>query len=267
MDLYDNIIRDFSGLNNMEQLEYLNLGDNNERNITKITNYEEIATLSNSNYLDFSRNNTEGIINYIENLTKLEYLNLQENKIIFENIKKLHIYNLKNINNKSNEIEYLKEQSKAQNIELGYEYIYDTVEPHIDENGIKYITYEDLGARCDGIYDDMIAIRQAHRIANSKGYEVRETEGKTYHNIYIENLTVDTENKRENKFYIIIAKYSNTNFSKAKDNYWSENIYINGYKIINNDNENPYISPLATNSDKIRTNYIVTEYNKYGKMK
>lgn len=77
--------------------------------------------------------------------------------------------------------------------------------PHYDNNGTKYITYEDFGARCDGTYDDFIAIRNAHLFANKYGYEVRGTEGKTYHiyNYYGSSITITTNIDWQNANFII----------------------------------------------------------------
>ena len=45
----------------------------------------------------------------------------------------------------------------------------------------EYITYEDFGARADGVYDDIIAIRNAHNYANANNVEVRANGNKEYH--------------------------------------------------------------------------------------
>lgn len=170
-------------ITNMQNVEFLNLQGNNIENIENISNLTNIKEL----YLNSNKITN---ISPILNITNIETLYLNSNAIssleglvendelVLKKLKKLHIYNLKNLNKNANEISYLKELSKSKKIELGYEIIYDSVEPHIDENGIKYITYEDFGARCDGIYDDMISIKDAHRYANSKGYEVKATERK-----------------------------------------------------------------------------------------
>ena len=84
------------------------------------------------------------------------------------------------------------------------------------------------------------------------GYEVHQP------NIYIENFTIDCINKPDIKCYPIIANFTNHNFEKANDDYWSKNIYINGYEIINSSYEEPYISFYYTNSDKINNNFFLT---------
>lgn len=55
------------------------------------------------------------------------------------------------------------------------------IEPHIDsETGVKYITYEDFGAKSDEDYDNYQSIKNAHDYANANNYEVRATLS-TYH--------------------------------------------------------------------------------------
>lgn len=47
---------------------------------------------------------------------------------------------------------------------------------HTDpDTGVKYISYEDFDAHCDGIHDDYYAIFNAHMYANTYGCEVRAT--------------------------------------------------------------------------------------------
>ena len=42
-----------------------------------------------------------------------------------------------------------------------------TIEPHVDENtGVKYVTYEDFGAKAQEGYDDFNVIRETHEFAN-----------------------------------------------------------------------------------------------------
>ena len=50
----------------------------------------------------------------------------------------------------------------------------------------KYLTYEQFGAKGDGVTDDLLAIIATHDAANEKGLPVRATNGKTY---YIGNTT------------------------------------------------------------------------------
>ena len=87
LNLYDNIVRNLSSLENMSNLQYLNLGDNNEVNVSTITNLDSLLTLTNIKKFDFSRNNSKEIMNYITNMSNVEFLNLQGNNI--ENIENL----------------------------------------------------------------------------------------------------------------------------------------------------------------------------------
>lgn len=45
----------------------------------------------------------------------------------------------------------------------------------------KYLTYEQFGAKGDGVTDDLLAIIATHDAANEKGLPVRATNGKTYY--------------------------------------------------------------------------------------
>ena len=71
------------------------------------------------------------------------------------------------------------------------------VEPHIDEQtGVKYVTYEDFGAKSDEGFDNYQVMKATHEYANENNYEVRATLD-TYHiyklhetdNIYIRTNT------------------------------------------------------------------------------
>ena len=50
----------------------------------------------------------------------------------------------------------------------------------------KYLTYEQFGAKGDGVTNDFPAIMATHEAANEKGLPVKATDGKTY---YIGNTT------------------------------------------------------------------------------
>ena len=188
LNIQGNNISNIVNLSNLTNIKELYLNSNS------ITDISSLASLVNMEVLYLNNNSIQSLEGIFEN-----------NELIFTKLKKLHIYNLKNINKNSNEIAYLKGLSKAKSIELGYEIIYDNVEPHTDSNGINYITYDDFGARCDGIYDDMISIKDAHRYANSKGYEVKATEGKTYHifNFYSGTAAINTNTDWQNATFII----------------------------------------------------------------
>ena len=82
-----------------------------------------------------------------------------------------------------------------------------TVEPRVDENtGVKYITYDDLGAMAREGYDDYNVIKETHELANQNGYEVRAEKGKTYH-IYrlegIEPINIQTNTDWDNANFVI----------------------------------------------------------------
>ena len=81
------------------------------------------------------------------------------------------------------------------------------IEPHVDETtGAKYVTYEDFGAKAEEGYDDYNVIKETHAFANENNYEVRATEGKTYH-IYrwdgTETINIQTNTNWNNSNIII----------------------------------------------------------------
>ena len=82
-------------------------------------------------------------------------------------------------------LKFLFDLDRAGKIEFGcsYRFIdeYPSTLPHVDGSGVKYVTYEDFGARCDGEYDDFLAMVNTHEYANIYNVEVRGTPGKTYH--------------------------------------------------------------------------------------
>ena len=61
----------------------------------------------------------------------------------------------------------------------------------------KYITYEQFGAKGDGVTDDMPAIAAAHQAANEKGLPVKAKSGKTY---YIGKTPVYAEIRTDTDF-------------------------------------------------------------------
>lgn len=179
LSLEKNNISDVSNLENLTKLKVLNLYNNNIKTqsisaLTKLENLEEL------------------------NLGKTDIRNIaeicDENGIVWKKLKKIdlsgnkYIYTLyttetnktTRIDKNSKIIQTLLEDDKK--IQVNYEYITDTSNlPHYDSNGVAYVTYDDFGARCDGSYDDSIAIRNAHIFANKNNCEVRATKGKTYH--------------------------------------------------------------------------------------
>lgn len=110
-----------------------------------------------------------------------------------------------------------------------------TVEPHLDEiTGIKYVTYEDFGAKSQEGYDDYYVIKATHEYANENNCEVRAEEGKTYH-IY----------RLEETAPIIIQ--TNTNWNNA-------NIVIHDEYINDNDTRNYAIFQITTGVNDITIN-------------
>lgn len=110
--------------------------------------------------------------------------------------------------------------------------------PHVDSNGNKYITYDDFGAKCDGVYDDMIAIRKAHNFANSNNCEVHATSGNTY---YIFNYTDGPVSIRTN------VDWNNANFIIHDEE-------LNNRKDANGkDSSSNYIFTITSNYNDITT--------------
>lgn len=181
------IIENISGLTSLEKLD-ISRGDLND----------DYIKLGFSNLINLKEVNLFGnyiwSIKYFYPLTKLEDLNIQNNifpnldgilnnnELIWPNLRKLSIAGNKSLDLSSSTIQYLIDRSNQKILELNYEYLTDTSNlPHVDVNGVQYVTYDDFGARADGEYDDFIAIRNAHTFANKYGYEVRAGENKTYH--------------------------------------------------------------------------------------
>lgn len=121
-----------------------------------------------------------------------------------------------------------------------------TIEPHVDEiTGVKYVTYEDFGAKAQEGYDDYNVIKETHKFANENKYEVRAEEGKTYHIYRLEetnpiiiqtntnwnnaNIVIHDENinDKETRNYAIFQVMPNTNDIVISDNSILENIEVN----------------------------------------
>ena len=365
LNLYDNAISNLSGLNNLQNLKYLNLGENNEKELHTIESLENINTLTGLRFLDFSNNNTPDIIKNLYNLTNLEELFLQSNKIEritkasednnprLENLKKLQILNLYDnnivdrslysltlltnlkelnlgktdirkidrfVNNqdeiiwqnlekidisnnkylytlyigeqsnndytrveknqetidKLKEKNYIDNQGETKNVEINYEYLSNIDNlPNHDEKGIAYVTYEDFGARCDGTYDDFIAIRNAHIFANENGYEVRATEGRTYHifKYYEDAVSINTNVNWENATFIIhdeeidnfFGRYKNlfkvSNFKDMITLNQSEINNVSGFKINKNTKQIPIENYLTNLNEKGYKKYLCVAEN------
>jgi len=220
-------------ITNLTKLKTLSLQRNEIRNLTnssKPGNLEKLGSLTNLEVLNLYYNEIETIPQEFANLANLEELILgnnwlyditglyKDNTIKFKNLKKIDLSKNEAIETLSqNEIDNNWTTRVKNNLnimkllqkdveELNDENITDTSNlPHYDENKVAYVSYEDFGARCDGVYDDFIAIRNAHIFANKNGCEVRATEGKTYHifKYYEEAVTVKTNVDWKNANFII----------------------------------------------------------------
>ncbi|MBQ9002307.1 MAG: leucine-rich repeat domain-containing protein [Eggerthellaceae bacterium] len=77
LDLYDNSVVDLDSLRGHTSLTHLDLGENS----TSMAHLDVISTLANLTYLDYSENKTPTITDQVQNLTSLEFLQLQDNSI------------------------------------------------------------------------------------------------------------------------------------------------------------------------------------------
>ena len=328
LNLYDNAICDIQGIENLIRIETLKLGENNEFSNYTITGLDELSSLSNLKYLDFSENKTNNIINYISSLINLEYINLEGNDIanltgienltklkilrlysnkivdisklyvlnnleelilqenlivditgmvingelVWPNMKKLYLHTNKlDLTLNSQVITYLRQKSNNQELELSFPLLtYTNNLPHYDENNIPYITYEDFGARCNGEYDDWIAIRNAHTFANKNGYEVRATANKTYHiyKYYEGVLPIRTNVDWSNARFIIHDEDIEEKSARFKALFWVNNLQQNS--TIQNPNwtirkDTTQIPELATEIESYNqegyTRYFCIAYN------
>lgn len=72
---------------------------------------------------------------------------------------------------KSNEHDIFSSNTETQMITTNEE-----IEPHVDEQtGVKYVTYEDFGAKTDEGFDNYQIMKATHEYANQNDYEVRAT--------------------------------------------------------------------------------------------
>ncbi len=213
-------------ISKMTNLKRLSL----QQNKIKYKNLASLGSLTNLEFLNLYYNEIETIPEEFTKLVNLKELVLGNNwlyditgfykddTIYFKQLEKLDLSKNTSIETMSqNEIKdkwtkrvdtnlKIMELLKRDIDELNDENITDTSSlPHKDENGIAYVTYDDFGARCDGIYDDYIAIRNAHLFANENGCEVRATEGKTYHifKYYEEAVIANTSVDWKNATFII----------------------------------------------------------------
>jgi len=216
-----NIMNNISELINLKKLSL-------QRN--KIKSIEGLGNLTNLEILNLYYNEIETIPQELSNLVNLKELILGNNWLyditgLYKN-DTINFKQLKKIDLSKNEsIETISQNEKEQGwtkrvennlkimklltssvSEVNDENITDTSNlPHYDKNGVAYVTYDDFGARCDGVYDDFIAIRNAHIFANKNGCEVRATQGRTYHifKYYEDAVTVTTNVDWQNANFII----------------------------------------------------------------
>lgn len=120
------------------------------------------------------------------------------------------------------------------------------IELHVDETtGVKYVTYDDFGAKAEEGYDDYNVIKETHAFANENNYEVKAEEGKNYH-IYrldeTEPITIQTNtdwnnaniiihdegiNDKNTRNYAIFQIKSNISDTIIRDNETLKNIEVN----------------------------------------
>lgn len=179
---------------------------------------------------------------YYKNVEKQKQL-LQEEKYTQENLAQIgrtednyfsQIYNV--MYDEINEEEQIEQEQK-----------YEEIQSHIDENtGVKYITYEDFGAKSDESFDNYQVIKEAHDYANKNNYEVRAT-SQVYHIYKLEDLDpiiIKTNTDWNNAQFIIHDE--NINDLKTKD-------YVI-FQIKSNEKNQIITDPNILNSIEINTN-------------
>ena len=198
-------------VSNLVNLEILNLQNNNIDSIDSLSSLVKMKEiyLHNNYIVDISPLLNMPLLEVIYlRANQIQYLTgiVVDNHLIWENARVISIYNISVLKDNTPEVNFLRNMALNREIELGYAKIFDTSNlPHVDENGIEYVTYEDFGARCDGVYDDTLALRAAHDFANSNGYEVRAGANKTYHlfNYYEDRIAIRTNTDWNNATFII----------------------------------------------------------------
>ena len=70
------------------------------------------------------------------------------------------------------------------------------------EHKTNYVTYEEFGVKSDGVYDDGIAIKEAHKYANKHNLKVIAT-GKTYYIKETSNIEIETNTDFNGATFII----------------------------------------------------------------
>ena len=124
----------------------------------------------------------------------------EEGTLVWSDLKIIDVSRNRKMN-RTDPLLHLYQLSQDTSLQFGYEYEYVTGDPvglphTVDVNGteVQYVTYEDFGARCDGVYDDFLSMVNAHSYANAYNCEVHGVEGKTYHifKFYTPAVTVKT---------------------------------------------------------------------------
>ena len=222
-----------SSICNLTNLEYLNLEGNEIANLTGIeslTNLKVLKLYSNK-IVDISKlyelENLEELIlqeNSIKDITGM----IQNNELVWPKIKKIYIHSNKvDLTLNAQVISAIRQKSNNHEIELSFSLLtYTNNLPHYDDNHVAYVTYEDFGARCDGEYDDWIAIRNAHTYANKYGYEVRATKNKTYHiyKFYEGVLPIRTNVDWSNATFVIHDEDIEEKSARFKSLFWVNNL-------------------------------------------
>ena len=224
------IISSISGLTN---LEYLSLEGNNIVNLTGIENLIKLKVLNlySNKIVDISKlyelQDLEELIiqeNSIKDITGM----IKNNELVWPEMKKLYIHsNQVDLTLNAQVVSTIRQMSNNHEIELSFSLLtYTNNLPHYDKNNVPYVTYEDFGARCDGEYDDWIAIRNAHNYANKYGYEVRATANKTYHiyKFYEGALPIRTSVDWSNATFVIHDEDIEEKSARYKTLFWVNNL-------------------------------------------
>ena len=255
----------------LKDIEYLNLEGNQittliGKGFEDLTGLKEI-NLYNNSVTDisplFSIESLEKVIAQKNNIESLEGILNENNELVWKNLKYLDIaFNSINTDLEINRkiLNILCNKSNDKTLALNYENITDITQlPHYDSNGNAYVTYEDFGARCDGIYDDFIAIRNAHTFANENNCEVRGTENKEYHIFkYYEDPVEINTNVNWNNSKIIIHDEEIENYSGRYKDIFIINNMKDSVKI-----ENPAWTINKTTKKIDISNLNISGFEKY----
>ncbi len=154
---------------NKEDLESDNINEN-ENIIETASDFLE----DNFEYNTYTNNNSN---NYRENENENQNTNVNSNE---------------NTNNTESNTDLYAVGKEATNFEekqkINKNIDQTIVLPHIDEEtGVKYVTYEDFGAKSDEDYDNYESFKLTHDYANKYGYEVRAMQD-SYHIYKLEEL-------------------------------------------------------------------------------